>query len=961
MPNLDHKEKSFECKGLRIAFQNVNSINPQKLAHVVGQLRKFDIIFLSEVNSPNSAHNFPFANEESFNFHFDPSVRRIAAVASKLVEIKTIGIGIKLDQLRTQKDKTAVQSFVYSVKIGKTTVYIENVYAVPGLCPANIRKLCTHFDDQAKKYQNYVTGGDMNLNWLCDKTREYFLSCSSLHQRIKDYTRICRYNRNDNFRTSKTIIDLIFCNAMIDKSCSSPKSKSMSKLFDHFCVSISIFERSYNFFRDVTYFKNPLNRPTPKPEQIETINKRIDSIPEKECPNYDVLVIKTRTILNDVIPCNTSDPCTKRFYRTPLTESLQFEIREKRRLFRIKNKTDEIKLKIKAQCNKVTALKRKCQNAYLESLIRKANTPQEIHKTIKFIQSGEISSINSDPDKVSIKGVSGNELVEKSAEFFRKRAVDLVPEELMQAAGAPVPALRPEESLPSQFDFEFPEFDEFNEFIPKNKVSNSAGPDGISSAILEKIWPSFKIKLNHVIESNDLQYPYVDNGYYQRSIPKKSGEITELKQLRPLGVLNPIPKYNFNKPFFKALREHLEPIFLNRNNYSYRGTHQCIIRTFDEVIARIDKKEKVVMVKYDFSNAFGTIHHAAVLEVFGQLNLSERTLNYISQYLQNQRIAETVIADKSGFYISKKVDMSRGSPQGQVGADLIFIVQQFILRELCDVFRSMYVDDLNDICSNKNDTAVIDLVKNNEAQLVTQSHQAGFALNDDKTTYIPHNIDDSVLSNAGLKITRSGEKCEVLGFPYEATKKGFDVKPAGDMIIKRLNFKASAIHASRAYFRNPEIRKKIATSLIYHCIGELHLVLAYDTKKSSQFERIRVKVNDLIRATGLRNTTPTSYLDKVFGTNLKEFAEHGIIINGLKAVRHDLDYFDRTYGIRSRPPKNTYMAKFVELWNNLPYGKRKSILECKNMNQIKSLLKKERKLEYDPSIHEKFKWISYKN
>jgi len=256
MPNIENKkQKSFECKGVNIAFQNVNSINPRKLAHLVGQLRKFDIIFLSEVNSPNSIYNFSFANNDSYNFHFDPSIRRIAAISSKLVEIKTVGLGIKLEQLRAQRDKTAVQSFVYKIIIGKTTIFIENVYAVPGLCPANIRKMCSHFDDQAKRYSNYIVGGDMNLNWLDEKSREYFLECSSIRQRIKNYTRVCKYVRDDNFRTSKTIIDLIFCNPGVDPICHSPKSKSMSKLFDHNTVSLGIAEKSYNFFRDVIYYK----------------------------------------------------------------------------------------------------------------------------------------------------------------------------------------------------------------------------------------------------------------------------------------------------------------------------------------------------------------------------------------------------------------------------------------------------------------------------------------------------------------------------------------------------------------------------------------------------------------------------------------------------------------------------------------------------------------------------------
>ena len=957
-----HNKKPFECKGLKIAFQNVNSMNPQKLAHLVGQLNKFDIIFLSEVNSPNSIHNFCFANDNKFYSHFDPSVRRIGVITNLLVEIKTVGIGLKLEQLRTQRDKTAVQSFVYEVKIGCYTVFIENVYAVPDLSPHNTRKLVSHVDDQAKKYPYYMVGGDMNLNWKDDKNREYFLECSSLTQRVNNLTRICKYRKNNQDRTSKTIIDLIFCNNKLNQLCHTVKVKVISKLFDHKSVYAGIVGKSYNYYKDVTYFKNPYNRPVPDATQTALINEEIDKMQISEHDNYDTLIIKTRTILNDIVPCNPSGPQTKRFYRNPFSKSLLKEIKYKHHLEQKKMKTNDDRARYTAQCNKVTKLKRQEINDYRESLINKAKNPQDIQKTIKFIQNGHMSTINGNPDKVSVNGVSGSQLAEESSEFFRKRAVELVTEETMLAAGDPAPALRENEVLPEVFDFEFPVFENFNDFLPKNKVSNSAGPDGISAAVLEKCWPSFRAKLNRVLHlSGRISYPFLDNGYFQHSIPKIVGIITLLKQLRPLGILNIIPKYFFNKPFFKALRDHLTPIFFNRNNYSYRGTHQCIIATFDEVIARINRKEKVVMVKYDFSNAFGTIHHAAVLDIFRQLNLSEDALRYLEQYLQNQRSAKTVISDKTGFYFSNDKDMSRGSPQGQVGADLIFIVQQFVLKELCEVFRSMYVDDLNDVCSNPTDLQTIDLVKRNEAALVVQSHQAGFALNDDKTTYIPYNVDDSAMVDAGLKITRDGEKCEVLGFPYTATAKGFDVKPAADMIIKRLNSRAPSVHASREYFSDPEIRTRIAKSLIYFCIGELHLVLAYDTKSNKQFERIRVKVNDLLRATGLRNTTPSTELDKVFGTNLRTFAEHGIIMNGLKAVAHDPTFFDRTYSTRQRFPANTYLSKFVELWIDLPYRTRKKIFNCKNMNQVKSTLKSLRKLKYTPKIHEDFKWISYKN
>ena len=48
-------------------------------------------------------------------------------------------------------------------------------------------------------------------------------------------------------------------------------------------------------------------------------------------------------------------------------------------------------------------------------------------------------------------------------------------------------------------------------------------------------------------------------------------------------------------------------------------------------------------------------------------------------------------------------------------------------------------------------------------------------------------------------------------------------------------------------------------------------------QKNVSFKRVRTRVNDLIRATGLRNTTPQDILDKCLGTNLVQFARQGVI------------------------------------------------------------------------------------
>lgn len=118
----------------------------------------------------------------------------------------------------------------------------------------------------------------------------------------------------------------------------------------------------------------------------------------------------------------------------------------------------------------------------------------------------------------------------------------------------------------------------------------------------------------------------------------------------------------------------------------------------------------------------------------------------------------------------------------------------------------------------------------------------------------------------------------------------------------------------------------------------------------------------MIRATGLRNTTPQEALDKCLGTNLMKFAEQGVICDGLKLLKfHDVDPFDRLNKIRMtglfRVP-GTYLYKFRELWNKLEPGLRTELKNL-NPNQVKEKLKSLRKLSYDPQIFTDYQWFDY--
>ena len=961
----------------KVAFQNVRTINTEKLVRLNSFLDNVDIIFLSEVDKSN----FRFIADGNFQFHYDPSpCRRIAMLASNLIDIQPIGPGLILSQERQRKDQTALQTYLYKVTIKvKNEIHIfhiENIYSIPCLSPINRERLVEFLSDRPIQYSNYMCGGDFNLNWLTSDVRNSFESIGGLTQQIHTFTRSCTYSKKvngiDQQHTSNSIIDLIFTSTSVTKKCRRaytriiqcrPGDKSAS--FDHKAVVCEFELRLKHYYRDIVYYSNPHNRPQPNEVQLSNLKRRIDDIDVKDVHSVDNLMHRVRLITNEILPNNPSGPRKKRLYRNPLSKEIIKEIDLKHKLLfkAIHSKDDYEKYRI--QKNKVTALVRQSKNDYHNNLFRNTNSASHIQRTIDALEKDEITNISGNPDKLEFEIddilCSGQVLADKASQFYFDRAVNLVPNDEVIAAGDPGPILKPDESLPI-FNFPVPSFEHpLNKYIPKSKQTGSSGPDNFSAALLALVWPMFQDKFNKVLQKNSLSYPSVDQGYFQKTIPKVPNP-KKLKDLRPIGVLNPVTKYLLNGPFFKALREHLAPIFKRRRNYSYLGTHLCIIQTLDHIITKIHLKIPTLLVKYDFSNAFGTTHPERVMEAFSQLNLTDGPLDFLEGYVYNQRFAQTILSDKTGYYTTGKVEMTRGNPQGQIGADLVFLVQQLALREIEGVLRTIYVDDINDTVNAETEVQAVSTAIRNEIALKEQVVQVGFKLNADKTRYIPFNIDNNILVNNGLDPLNIEKSSCLLGFPFEALTNGIDITPATEMILKRLRKKCITVHAARNYVSDKEVLVKIARTLIYHCIGEIHLIYAYD-KNGKNFNRIRVQVNNILRATGLRSTTPTNVLDKVFGTSLKDFAEQGVIINGLKIAQDDPSIFDkRLKDIRHFFPPNTYINKFKELWNDFRSSQRSKILKMDyKFDNIKNFLKGKRTLKYDKSIHVDYKWIDFRS
>ena len=987
------------------AFLNCNTINSVKENIISSQLKNYDFIGLGELNK-----QWDFNHTQAFQYHVNPQTPRIGFISCNTLDFEYMGIGLKIDDdTRSHIDmyKTLVASGIYKIRSKSQILHVEIFYIVPNLPVEHTQTLVEHIKSQVQRYKCYLGGGDFNFNWKENKHRKNFTNIYNFNQIVRDFTRISTYQKNGRSRTSKSVIDYIICNDKVKNLISkngvadfSTSTVQSLREFDHYAPWFKIDIPPAKPYIDIIVPDDHTKRPNPTESQLTTILEQIHSIPDSLRHNYDRFSLEVTQILDKVIPAPPRNSTSmKRIYKQPLSKEALDLIKIKRKLFRKRKRSDIAMKKFRKVSKEVKAIVRKTTSEIKNNLIIEASKPEstatQLERTIKKMENLENSHFNNQSNKflLQVQGYTKMDLATKMSKFCHFRASKLVPDEVVIDAAPPPPALYNNEIMRLQPEFKWPDFTNINKYLPLNKRTRSHGPDHISASILTKIWPAISETINNIFNNDsELEYPRFYQGYYQHAIPKGGLKIIiNFKQLRPLGILNAFPKYFLNKVIFKSIRAHMEPILKNRNNYSYRGVHLCIIDAFDFILNNIKNKIPTLLVKYDFSNAFGTLFHEHVITAAREIGIHEGVINYIISYLRNQKWAETITKDDYGIYISPTIKMDRGTVQGQIGSDVLFVIQQLCFKALDGIRRSSYIDDLNDLASDDSKVTVepepgvkielktIDQDKSskntvskaleNEAILIEQSRKVGFAINAGKTTYIPFNIKEDYLLERGItKITRN---CDLLGFPFQANMNDISIEPAAQMIKKRLKFKSRSIHALRNHTSDIQVRIKACRKIVYSCIGELHLVYAYDTPCKKHFKSIKVVVNELLRATGLRRETPQWALDQVLGTTLEDFAIQGVVMNGIKRLDSDLpthmprqnsDSLRPNFHIRLNQANKCYVSNFERIWNEYCQDEQIEILaKIENLNSVKSHIKKNRILEYDPSIHNDYKWVKFVN
>lgn len=173
--------------------------------------------------------------------------------------------------------------------------------------------------------------------------------------------------------------------------------------------------------------------------------------------------------------------------------------------------------------------------------------------------------------------------------------------------------------------------------INELKTNTSAGPDSIhpqiikmcSKELLEPLYILFNKAIKEGIFPNEWKNAFIIAVY-------KSGDVCNVKNFRPISIINTISKI-FEKILFLKLSPHLQKIIISKQHggmpHKSTITNLC---TFNEYIAQAFSENCNVFVIYlDVSKAFDMVNHKLLISKLQQYGITGKVLSLIESYLTN--------------------------------------------------------------------------------------------------------------------------------------------------------------------------------------------------------------------------------------------------------------------------------------------------------------------------------------
>ena len=972
---------------LSVGLWNINSINQQKFEYCIDFLNqeKNSILCLTELSSENRDTVNILAKNDDFPILNDPKNKRVGMmIPCFLKESVEVFDTWSWCQTRNRKSNKAVQMTLFRVNLNTIVITIVVVYAAPDTNIDGKRALCRKLCELGKNIPNMVVVGDFNID-MKDREKKRFLKTelSGMYtQIVNDFTRVKSRNFDGEIRISKTCIDLVLLSMNMKKKLIDTALIIKDAPSDHFLVKFSLDIKVPSKFVEKKYFLDPTRRkPIPKSKldmansELSELIKSHEALFERSNRVESINLLRKLMVqvLDTYAPMNKAGVHTKRIYRFTMPKDLR---KLKKSLQEAKNKW-----RVAIRQKKKSSVTNRCRESYrrqrnkYNKAVKNCKNKQKASKLYDGIMTHNniwsiVKKFLPDPDyrppsvKMEIRGKSGKELADHMAKFFYDRARLVSDEDAIKCeAHIPLPTVEPSTEIDIDDDVSYTVEELFK---GKKKPSLAAGPDTISHRHIVDLMPSISDCLQASVDKPLNNFTDIRKSYTRllEKEPVTSKSVLTEKSQRPISELNALPKYGSIKIFIDQLRNQLLKI-LKDNQYAFpgKGGPMAIVKTLDDASEMSAKGMKTCFLLWDFSNAFCTTIHRIIVAVARKFNLSERMLTLLKEFLE-QSFSAIKFSDKNGYYISDTVQTGRGTPQGQIGSDLIFALVNDcidpiqVLDEI--ILRSKYVDDFTDVLAASNISTLFKSYKANEMHLKNSATSVGLKLNEGKTKIIPLNIhpddlpqeyQDRYTSQAELL----GFKFSVIGAPAVTEKEsnksqnkfhmslrhtranGHHSKVSGDPaaleLISRLASATRTMYTLRKFEKDPFINLKAATSLVWSCCYDIGCVRAYCS--DSIWEDVCKSIRKVIKAAGLDHMTSSEIVYRIStGYSPDIMALKQIVQLGIKFLNEDS--LTESFMVKSSDSDKArpFWHRFSTEFNALPYTLREFIVKtCDPQNK----------------------------